>query len=209
MYKVDLHTHSFHSGDNDADPEEMIYKAIQVGLDGIAFTEHYYYEASGFVERLKTKYNNRLMLFRGVEFSALEGHCLVFGIDTDKVISKHCPITELINIVNERGGVVIPSHPYRGFNSVGDKLLELKKITAIEVYNGANMRLMNTKALDVAKSLNIPYTGGSDAHSAIDVGSCYTLFEKRLNNDNIVQLLNSGQYKGYDNRRFAFTQNQR
>ena len=86
--KIDLHIHSENSGDNFTDPEEVVMRAIERGLDGIAFTEHYYYEASEGVEALQEKYRNSIMIFRGVEFSAAEGHCLVFGVNTDRLSLK-------------------------------------------------------------------------------------------------------------------------
>ena len=46
-YKIDLHVHSKNSGDNNADPEESIERAIEQGLDGIAFTEHYSFGSIG------------------------------------------------------------------------------------------------------------------------------------------------------------------
>ena len=51
--KIDLHVHSANSGDNPTDPEEVIITAIERGLDGIAFTEHYFYGASEGVEILR------------------------------------------------------------------------------------------------------------------------------------------------------------
>jgi predicted metal-dependent phosphoesterase TrpH len=112
-FKIDLHVHSKYSGDNDADPEESIVRAIELGLHGIAFTEHYFYGASEPVEILKERYGGRILILRGVEFSANEGHCLVFGVDTDKLSMKYAPAKDVIRAVNEAGGVVIPSHPFR------------------------------------------------------------------------------------------------
>ena len=37
-FRIDLHVHSLLSGDNLADPEECIVQAIELGLDGLAFT---------------------------------------------------------------------------------------------------------------------------------------------------------------------------
>jgi histidinol phosphatase-like PHP family hydrolase len=95
IVKIDLHVHSIYSGDNDSDPEESVCKALRLNLDGIAFTEHYSYAASEPVEILREKYGDRIMIFRGVEFSAAEGHCLIFGVDTDKLFIKHHPIPSL------------------------------------------------------------------------------------------------------------------
>ena len=200
---IDLHVHSENSGDNPTDPEEVVLRAIERGLDGIAFTEHYFYEASAGVERLREKYGSRIMIFRGVEFSAAEGHCLVFGLDTDRLSMKYAPIAELLRIVDDNGGIAIPSHPYRGSNSIGDLLKSLGGIYAVEGYNGCNMHPFNRKAIDTALSLKLPFTGGSDAHTAGDVGSCYTEFADMVTYDNFIDLLKRGRYQGVDTRKIS------
>jgi predicted metal-dependent phosphoesterase TrpH len=203
QYKVDLHIHSANSGDNDSDPEEVIERAIEIGLDGIAFTEHYSYEASEGIEPLKGKYSGKIAIFRGVEFSAEEGHCLIFGVNTDRIVPKYCPLDRLIVVVSEMGGVLIPAHPYRGINSIGQRLLSLTGITAIEGHNGCNMRPLNNLAIEAAMSMGLPFTGGSDAHRPTDVGSCYTLFDEPVREDNLIELLKSGRFTGIDNRRVS------
>src|SRR5208337_4078410 len=127
-FKIDLHVHSKYSGDNDAEPEETLIHAIQRGLQGIAFTEHYYYEASEPVEALKEKYGDRILILRGVEFSTAEGHCLVFGLNTDRLSLRYAPAEEVIQAVNRAGGVAIPSHPFRSVNSLGDLVKSVKGI---------------------------------------------------------------------------------
>ena len=200
---IDLHVHSVYSGDNPTDPEEVVLKAIERGLDGIAFTEHYSYEASESVVLLREKYGSQIMLFRGVEFSAAEGHCLVYGVNTDRLSIKYAPIADLIRIVNNNGGVSIPSHPYRGVNSIGDMIRNLNGICAIEGYNGCNMHSFNQKAVDTAQALNLPFTGGSDAHAAGEIGSCYTEFSDIVTYDNFIGLLKQGRYRGIDTRKIS------
>ncbi|MBI5641809.1 MAG: PHP domain-containing protein, partial [Nitrospirae bacterium] len=129
-FKIDLHVHSKYSGDTASEPEESVMHAVKLGLHGMAFTEHYSYEASEPVERLREKYRGRIVIFRGVEFSAAEGHCLIFGVNTDSLSLRHAPVAEIIRIVRSEGGVVIPSHPYRGGNSLGDKVRDLKGFCA-------------------------------------------------------------------------------
>ncbi len=203
MFKIDLHVHSKFSGDSSAEPEDIIERAIELGLDGIAFTEHYSYEASEPVEGLKEKYYGHILIFRGVEFSTLEGHCLVFGVNTDRLGLSLPPVSELIEIVNSKGGVVIPTHPFRGSNSLGDALLTTRGITAIEGYNGYNHHLFNQRAIEVANKLNLPYTGGSDAHDHNEVGQCYTEFFVPVTEDGLVETLKSGKYRGVDIRKIS------
>ena len=202
-FKIDLHVHSKYSTDNDADPEETILHAIELGLHGIAFTEHYYYGASEPVEVLKDKYKDSIMIFRGVEFSTVEGHCLVFGTDTDKLGIKHAPAADVVRFVSKAGGVVIPSHPYRPGTSLGDLVHSVNGITGLEGYNGANMYAFNVKAIDAAKTLKLPYTGGSDAHDPQEVGSCYTLFRDPVTYENFIDSLKAGNYRGVDTRKIS------
>ena len=202
-YKIDLHIHSKYSTDNDSDPEETVLRAIELGLQGIAFTEHYYYEASEPVEILKEKYMSSIMIFRGVEFSAAEGHCLVFGVDTDKLGLKYAPVTDVVRFVTNAGGVVIPSHPYRPGTSLGDIVRRVDGLAGLEGYNGANLHAYNEKAIAAAQLLKLPYTGGSDAHSPREVGSCYTEFNNVVTYDNFIFLLKKGEYRGVDTRKIS------
>lgn len=202
-FKIDLHVHSYTSGDNDADPHESVLIAIERGLDGIVFTEHYSYQASEPVELLKEKYSKRILILRGVEFSASEGHCLVYGVDTDKLAVKYASAGDLVRVVTKAGGVVIPSHPYRPVNSLGDLVLQTAGICAVEGYNGCNMHPYNVRAIEAAGTLNIPFTGGSDAHEARDVGACYTEFEHQVTSENFIDLLKAGCYRGIDTRKIS------
>ena len=202
-FRVDLHLHTLYSEDSDANPEEMVLRAIELKLDGLAFTEHYSYAASGHIEALKEKYGGILRIFRGVEYSSAEGHCLIFGADTDRLLSKYTPVEEVGRIVNKAGGVVIPSHPYRKGSSLGDLILTLQGLCALEGHNGCNMPSYNAQAVEAAKKRNLPYTGGSDAHSPKEVGSCYTEFDDEVTEDNFIHLLRQGRYQGVDTRRLS------
>jgi predicted metal-dependent phosphoesterase TrpH len=202
-FRIDLHVHSKYSGDTDSEPEEAILRAISLNLQGIAFTEHYSYAASEYAEGLREKYHDNILIFRGVEFSAAEGHCLIFGADTDKLAIKYAPVKDVVRIVHQHGGVVIPSHPYRGGNSLGDRIHDLSGISAVEGYNGCNMHAFNVRAIEAAKRLNLPFTGGSDAHSPQEVGSCFTEFNGEVTHDNFIEVLKQGDYQGVDARKVS------
>ena len=112
-------------------------------------------------------------------------------------------MADVIRFVTKAGGVVIPSHPYRPGTSLGDLVRSVNGIAGIEGYNGANMNAYNVKAIEAAKSLRLPYTGGSDAHSPQEVGSCYTEFDDPVTPDNFIGLLKAGRYRGVDTRKIS------
>lgn len=203
MFRVDLHVHSRYSGDSVSDPEEIIEHAIERGLDGIAFTEHYSYEASEPVEYLKDKYKGDLLILRGVEYAAREGHILVFGVNTDKLGLNYPPVEELFKAVTSAGGVIIPSHPFRGSHSIGERVYEYGGFAALEGCNGYNLHQYNLKAIEAAKRMDIPYTGGSDAHEPHEVGQCFTEFEAPFAEGDLVSVLREGNYRGVDVRKVS------
>ncbi len=77
----DTHMHTYFSGDSNADPEDMIQKSMELGLDGICITDHLdidFPEKEGFVLidlekyaadilRLKEKYKDRFPVRFGIE----------------------------------------------------------------------------------------------------------------------------------------------
>ncbi|MBI5741441.1 MAG: PHP domain-containing protein [Nitrospirae bacterium] len=202
-FKIDMHVHSKFSGDNYSEPEEIVLHAVSLGLQGIAFTEHYSYEASEYAEALRDKYKDKIMIFRGVEYSSAEGHCLIFGSNTDRLSLTLAPVEDIIRVVSECGGVIIPSHPFRGGSSMGDRIERIKGFSAIEGYNGYTHYDQNMKAVDAAKRLKLPCTGGSDAHDPKEVGACYTEFSDGVTHENFVETLRAGNYQGVDARKVS------
>lgn len=202
-FLIDLHVHTKFSGDSELDPEAAVMQGIKKNLGGIAITEHYSFEASEPAERLQEQYGGSITIFRGVEFSAREGHCLIFGVNTDRLGLGDAPLAEIVRAVSERGGVVIPSHPYRRGHGMGDVVKEVQGICALEGFNGYNMHAYNAKAVKTAESLGLPFTGGSDAHAAEEVGSCYTEFDSPVDRENFIGMLRQGNYRGVDTRKIS------
>ena len=124
-------------------------------------------------------------------------------MNTDRLSVKDAPVEDLVRLVNEKGGVVIPSHPFRGGNSIGDRIRHLKGLCAIEGHNGYSHYSQNVKAIKTAEELKLPYSGGSDAHESKEVGACYTEFYDQVTYDNLIELLKAGNYKGVDTRKVS------
>jgi predicted metal-dependent phosphoesterase TrpH len=182
-FKIDLHTHTFFSGDGVSSPEDLIASARAKGLDGICVTDHNTCDAvaylldKGLMREDGLAVNNFLVL-PGVEVTTAEGHLLCVGTvlpEAGKL--KGRPAREICELIHEHDGLAIPPHPYDLFRAgIRFATLETLPIDALEVFNAATtLRRYNTYAFRYAQLRSLPMTAASDAHHAAAVGTAYTI----------------------------------
>jgi predicted metal-dependent phosphoesterase TrpH len=176
--RIDLHCHSKNSHDNFLEPEDVIRQAVEKGLDGVCFTEHYSLMASLPVSEIQTP--EGFYAFRGVEISTHLGHILAFGLKDDSWNkwwrNNFLNLKEVIEAVHALGGICVAAHPFRGWDSLGDHVYDIDGLDAIETHNGVNREDQNYKAMLASRIKNLPSTGGSDCHRPDQVGSAFTEF---------------------------------
>jgi predicted metal-dependent phosphoesterase TrpH len=197
--KIDLHCHTKYSGDNDLEPEELIAQALHMGLDGICITEHFSVEASLPVEAVPVP--GGFLVFRGVEISTDMGHLLAYGIHDDSwnIWKKNLYLNarDVLEQIHRLGGICVPSHPFRGWDSFGAMALELDGLDAIETHNSRNTMDMNAQAMSCARIRNLPSIGGSDCHRKEHVGMAYTDFSNPvITMDNLITEIRKGNCRG-------------
>ncbi|MBD3259689.1 PHP domain-containing protein [Candidatus Woesearchaeota archaeon] len=203
-FRIDLHTHTKFGRDCQMTPAEAVARAKEIGLDGIAFTEHMTFEGSKPAEKIGELHH--FPVFRGAEYHSDKGHILLFGIENDEVVEKfgkYGPMQSVIDFVNSAGGVAIPSHPYKiGYtHKLCDDIYDLKGISAVEVLNGRLREGKNKKARDAAYELGLPGTGGSDAHSPIEIGGFFTEFPDSIRTtEELVAAIKKGKFRARDGR---------
>lgn len=171
MFKIDMHVHSYYSYDDGINsPEEIIKSAEDVGLDGLAITDHDNLEGAIKASKIETD----LLIIKGCEISSRDGHILAYGIS--ELIPKGLGASETIDMIHAQDGLAVASHPYDSRRSgVGD-LIHSLPFDAIEALNG---HYINDKGRTrrICEEKSYPMVAGTDAHMAKEVGSCYTLFE--------------------------------
>ncbi|MBU2514312.1 PHP domain-containing protein [bacterium] len=189
--KIDLHVHTApRSKCSNIDPKEIIAEAKKIGLDGICITEHQVLWSTEEISELAGQEN--IKLFRGNEITTAQGDVLVFGLE--KNIEGVIPIQMLKKEVDMAGAFSILAHPFRGFKVFGISDLKMsveqaskKKalgfVDAIEIMNGKVSGLDNEMAKNVAEQLGLPGTAGSDAHNLDEIGTCVTIFENKIENE--------------------------
>ena len=183
QFLLDLHVHSWFSGDASASPEMLVSHARERGLHGIAITDHGTcgaYEhclAHGLATRDGRPVDGFLIV-PGVEIYAREGHVLCIGaLLEDRWNDK--PLAEIVRETTKRGSVAIPAHPFDRWRAgVGEKGLDsVPELAAIETFNPASSRGANAKARRYARERGLAAIAGSDAHHASAVGVCWTEFD--------------------------------
>ncbi len=140
-FNIDLHTHSFFSGDGVSSPEELITAARAKDLHGLAITDHNTCEAMPYLlekglMREDGQPVNDFLIIPAVEITTAEGHLLCIGATLPYLKGK--PARQVCDMIHERGGLAIPPHPYDLFRAgIRFSTLETLPIDAIEVFNAA------------------------------------------------------------------------
>ena len=207
--RIDLHVHTSPlSACSYIDPHDLIREAHRMKLDGICLTEHQAVWDPVKVDQLAS--DSGIRLFRGNEFTTNQGDVLVFGYYQD--IKELMLIQELREEVQKAGGFMIAAHPFRGFKTFGIGQLQMTVeqaskrkvfdfVDAVEIGNGKLSADENDMARKVSEKLNLPGTGGSDAHRIDEIANWVTVFEKKIENEHqLVEELHAGRFRAEDRR---------
>jgi predicted metal-dependent phosphoesterase TrpH len=96
------------------------------------------------------------------------------------------------------GGVSIVAHPFRTYG-MGERARNYK-VDAIEVLNGGSSQTANNDAKELAKSLGLPGTAGSDAHQVSELFSVYNKVEAAMDVDSVLKAIRKGSVSAQVNR---------
>lgn len=204
IFDIHLHTRNY-SGCSNIEPEDLLRRAVDIGLNGIALTEHgtRWPEAKLDALRLKTGIDD-LVIVSGQEITCYnrkwrrQGDFLVFGVRGS--LGSNISARELIKIAHGDGGIVITAHPYKRSRSgdeyygIADGMLDLD-IDGIELYHPEHDEEAVFKVKEASRRMGgLPLTGGSDAHVLSAVGACTTVFQQDVWNEaQFVEVLRAGR----------------
>lgn len=184
---LDLHVHTTRAGaHSELRPDQLAAEVRRLGLSAALVTEH---------DRVWDRWDARaaadtheMPWLVGMEVSTDLGHIAAYGLD--QYIGGIYKAETLRKVVADHGGFLIALHPFRHkLNPRGGTPLTFDEaitwpvfqlVDAIEVLNGGNTPEENALAIRVAEHLEMPMTGGSDAHSLNGLGYHVTLFEREV-----------------------------
>lgn len=188
---IDLHIHEkTYSSDSHIALEEIIDKAMEMGLDGVCITDHESVQLREKAHALSREKN--FPVFVGAEVLTYEGDLLVYGLDHLPSHKMHAD--ELAAYVTSRGGALISAHPYRKNNrGLEDHLKHIERLSGVEGLNGNTPFYLNLQAMEAAEESQKPIFGGSDAHVIQQVGKYATRFNGTIGNEQeLAQAIREG-----------------
>lgn len=207
---IDMHLHTTKgASDSMLDPDALIAEARRVGLTGVNITEHDRMWESWDLAPFRKKHEG-IWVSNGMEVSTDMGHILAIGL------KGYAPgirrLEKLREVADEQGAFLVVAHPFRHFfdpvhfKREGKKPFDLtpeqasrlpvfQLVDGIEVLNGCNTPRENYFALQVAKTMGKPGTGGSDAHSTQGIGYFAAVFEEDIEGpEHMLRLMHAGRF---------------
>ena len=207
---IDMHLHTTKgASDSMLDPNALIEEARRVGLTGVNITEHDRMWESWDLAPFR-KQHEGIFVSNGMEVSTDMGHILAVGLRGYEGGIRR--LEKLRQVADEQGAFLIVAHPFRHFfdpvhfkregkepfnltPEQASKLPVFQLVHGIEVLNGCNTPRENYFALQVAKTLGKPGTGGSDAHSTQGIGYFTAVFEEHLETPvQMVEQMHKGRF---------------
>ncbi|MHA1357051.1 MAG: PHP domain-containing protein [Candidatus Helarchaeota archaeon] len=176
MY-LDLHIHSNYSFDSFAKPKKIIRIAKRNGLSAIAITDHN--TIRGAVKAKRLNRDKDLQVIIGTEIGTEAGD--IVGLFIENEIQSRSSIN-VIDEIHQQGGVTFLPHPFKSRKWPIDLV---KLVDLIEAFNSRASKEQNIQALNLAKRLNKPIVGGSDAHFYSEIGLCKSFYDS----ENIRELI--------------------
>lgn len=188
--KIDLHVHTRFSRDSKTTLREVVLYAKMRKLDGVAITDHDTVEGAAALSREDTG----LIIIPGIEVSTSRGHIL--GLNVTTPIPKGLDPAETVEVIHEAGGIAVAAHPLAVYKKGlgARRSLSALRLDAVEVVNSSVFPffLLTPLSRRLSLRLDLPQTGGSDAHIPEAIGLAYTIIYTDSNIEDIIDGIRRG-----------------
>ena len=196
MIQADLHIHTVYSSDSLIQPKTLVDQlAAHSFIKVAAVTDHDSVRGCRATVELASAYPD-ILIIPGVEISTPQGDMLVLG--TEELPPKPWTPEAVVDYAKSVGGVSIVAHPFRQYG-MGD-LARNFKVDAIEVLNGGSTAAANSEAKELAKSMGLPGTAGSDAHQLSELFSVCSKIDAALDVDAVLKAIKKGSVSAQSTR---------
>ncbi len=166
---MDLHAHTWFSGDALTSPHEFVRRARAAGLGRIAVTDHGTVRGAMMAHNLDPE-----LVIVGEEIRCANGVDLI-GLFLQKHVPGGLSLEATAAQIREQGGIVYAPHPFAYLVKPFERGEELMAVAdVVEVFNArAFLPRWNQHAASRAAALKLPAVAGSDAHLPHEIGRTY------------------------------------
>ncbi len=173
VLRLDMHVHTSFSHDGLEGPACLVKRAAEIGLDGLAITDHNTQEGVG--EAIDAGRELGVIVIPGVEVSCREGHVLAYGAQ-DFGFSAGETVGEVVRAVKARHAscIVAPAHPFDLYRSGMGWAAARYPFDAVETVNSHSV-VPRSLVVPMARKMGVGELGGSDAHALCGLGSGLTV----------------------------------
>ncbi|MEX2236083.1 MAG: PHP domain-containing protein [Dehalococcoidia bacterium] len=171
LIRVDTHCHTTFSQDSALDPETLVARYARMGFAAVCITDHNTLEGALAVREMAP-----FQVIVGEEIDSSEGELI--GLFLQEVVPAGMLASETAKAIHEQGGLVVAPHPFDRFRRRRIDGATLQSIAvyldAVEVFNSRTLLWSdNERTVSWAREKGLVMTGGSDAHSAGELGAAY------------------------------------
>jgi len=160
--EVDLHMHSRHSNDSRSKVEHILGRAVELGLGGIAVTDHNSWAGAREAAKLA---EGRILIIPGAEIKTEKGDVLALFVE-EEITSRE--FGRVIDDIKGKGGISVVPHPG---DSPKMKAEDLRLADGLESFNSTCTPKSNEHARRIVSELKKPGFSSSDAHLVMEVGN--------------------------------------
>jgi predicted metal-dependent phosphoesterase TrpH len=194
MIKVDLHVHTSYSVDGRISPETLVDLSPRRGLGALAITDH-----NTIARALAVRKIAPFPVIVGEEISTADGE--VLGLFLEEGVPRNLSASETLRLIKQQGGLAGVPHPYDRLRRESIERGVLGDLAGeLDFVEGFNARVTcgrdNHLAREFARSMVIPCTAGSDAHSAYELGRAYVEMGRFEGKEQFTEMLYKGHIGG-------------
>ena len=169
---VDLHMHTSWSHDCSIEVGHLLDHADEIGLGGIAVTDHNVF--GGALEAVALAATRDLVVIPGEEVKTKDQGEII-GLFLEEQIPRGMSFGDTVSAIRDQGGLVYLPHPFDRMHAIPDPATlhrHLAEIDVLEVFNARLLReSFNDEALRFARKYRLLQGAGSDAHVLQGVGT--------------------------------------
>src|SRR5438445_5162064 len=190
-----MHTHTEYSPDSRTSLRVFAEAAAGEGLDVVCVTDHDTVEGALRLREMDVPF--RVVV--GEEVHTREGELI--GLFLQRAVPAGLPVAETIARIRDQGGLAYVPHPFSRNRRRHLRRAALErvapKLDIVEVFNAREVASSsNVRALEFARSHDLPGGVGSDSHRPIEIGRAYVDVAPFVTPQELLIALREGKVTG-------------